>query len=107
MQAERLRRKVMEEMGRLMSQVDLLISPPHEELLVATNFTGHPSLTLRAGFVQRRARGRNDVENDDGPRSRVPRCVTLWGRLYDEGTLCEVGRALEQELGVWHERPPA
>jgi Asp-tRNA(Asn)/Glu-tRNA(Gln) amidotransferase A subunit family amidase len=106
-QAERLRRKVMEEMGRLMAQVDLIVSPPNEALLLATNFTGHPSLTLRAGFVLRRTRaGFDDKESDDGPRFRVPRCVTLWGRLYDEGTLCEVGRALEQTIGLWDEKPP-
>ncbi len=107
-QAERLRRKVMAEMARVMAQVDLIISPPNEGLLVATNFTGHPSLTLRAGFVDRRSRaGYDDKEAEAGPRYKVPRCVTLWGRLYDEGTLCEVGRALEQSLGVWDERPPA
>ena len=107
-QAERLRRQVMHEMSRLMAACDLIISPPNEALLIATNFVGSPSLTLRAGFVERRTRGGlDDKEADSGPRTRVPRCVTLWGRLYDEGTLCEVGRALEQELGVWDERPPA
>ncbi len=106
-QAERLRRRAMEEMARLMASVDLIISPPNEALLVATNFTGHPSLTLRAGFVERRSRtGFDDKETGDGPRHRVPRCVTLWGRLYDEGTLCEVGRDLEQAIGVWKQRPP-
>jgi len=107
-QAERLRRQVMEAMGRLMATVDLLISPPNEELLVATNFTGHPSLTLRVGFVERRTRsGPGDQQTGSGPRFRVPRCLTLWGRLFDEGTLCEVGRDLERAIGVWHERPPA
>jgi Asp-tRNA(Asn)/Glu-tRNA(Gln) amidotransferase A subunit family amidase len=106
-QAERLRRRAMEEMARTMARVDLIVSPPNEQLLIATNFTGHPSLTLRAGFVERRSRtGFDDKETDSGPRSRVPRCVTLWGRLYDEGTLCEVGRALEEALGVWSQRPP-
>ncbi len=107
-QSERLRRRVMEEMGRLMARVDLIVSPPNEQLLIATNFAGYPSLTLRAGFVERRSRTAfNDKEPDSGPRFRVPRCVTLWGRLYDEGTLCEVGRDLEQAMGVWDERPPA
>jgi Asp-tRNA(Asn)/Glu-tRNA(Gln) amidotransferase A subunit family amidase len=107
-QAERLRRRAMEEMARLMSTVDLIVSPPNEDLLVATNFTGHPSLTLRVGFVERRTRpGWDDKEAGEGPRYRVPRCVTLWGRLYGEGTLCEVGRDLEHAIGVWGEQPPA
>jgi hypothetical protein len=50
-QADRLRRKVAIEMARVFSQVDLLLVPSlRDEMLTITNFTGHPSLTLRAGF---------------------------------------------------------
>jgi Asp-tRNA(Asn)/Glu-tRNA(Gln) amidotransferase A subunit family amidase len=49
-QADRFRRKVAEEMARVFSQVDLLLVPSlRDEMLVITNNTGHPSLTLRAG----------------------------------------------------------
>jgi Asp-tRNA(Asn)/Glu-tRNA(Gln) amidotransferase A subunit family amidase len=52
-QADRLRRKVVLEMARIFSQVDLLLVPSlRDEMLTISNFTGHPSLTLRAGFVQ-------------------------------------------------------
>ena len=52
-QADRLRRKVAQEMARVFSQVDLLLVPSlRDEMLTITNFTGHPSLTLRAGFVE-------------------------------------------------------
>ncbi|HET9743880.1 MAG TPA: amidase, partial [Terriglobales bacterium] len=52
-QTDRLRRKVAQEMARVFSQVDLLLVPAlRDEMLTITNFTGHPSLTLRAGFVQ-------------------------------------------------------
>src|SRR4051812_19318946 len=52
-QADRLRRKVAMEMARIFREVDLLIVPSlRDEQLTITNFTGHPSLTLRAGFVQ-------------------------------------------------------
>ncbi len=52
-QTDRLRRKVAIEMARVFSQVDLLLVPSlRDEMLTITNFTGHPSLTLRAGFVQ-------------------------------------------------------
>ena len=58
-QADRLRRKVAQEMARVFSQVDLLLVPSlRDEMLTISNFTGHPSLTLRAGFragVARRA----------------------------------------------------
>ena len=40
-------------MARIFSQVDLLLVPSlRDEMLTITNFTGHPSLTLRAGFVE-------------------------------------------------------
>ena len=52
-QADRFRRKVAQEMARIFSRVDLLLVPSlRDEILTITNFTGHPSLTLRAGFVE-------------------------------------------------------
>ena len=52
-QADRFRRSVAQEMARIFSQVDLLLVPSlRDEMLTITNFTGHPSLTLRAGFVE-------------------------------------------------------
>ena len=52
-QTDRFRRKVANEMGRVFSQVDMLLVPSlRDEMLTITNFTGHPSLTLRAGFIE-------------------------------------------------------
>lgn len=112
-QADRFRRKVAEEMARLFSQVDLLLVPSlRDEMLTITNFTGHPSLTLRAGFVQV-SKARSDWAPDPSrplptfsPPRRVPHGVTLIGRLFDEGTLCRAGIALERAFGVASERPP-
>jgi Asp-tRNA(Asn)/Glu-tRNA(Gln) amidotransferase A subunit family amidase len=112
-QADRLRRKVAQEMARIFSEVDLLLVPSlRDEMLVITNFTGHPALTLRAGFVEVR-QARSDWAPDpehplptfSTPR-RVPHGVTLIGRLFDEGTLGAAGIALERALGVSGERPP-
>jgi Asp-tRNA(Asn)/Glu-tRNA(Gln) amidotransferase A subunit family amidase len=112
-QADRLRRKVALEMERLFSQVDLLLVPSlRDEMLTITNFTGHPSLTLRAGFIEiKKARSdwapdpKNPVPTFATPR-RVPHGVTLIGRLFDEGTIGRVGVALESSFGVVDERPP-
>jgi Asp-tRNA(Asn)/Glu-tRNA(Gln) amidotransferase A subunit family amidase len=112
-QADRFRRKVAEELARIFSQVDLLLVPSlRDEMLTATNFTGHPSLTLRAGFVEV-AKARSDWAPDPNnpmptfsPPRRVPHGVTLIGRLFDEGTLAQVGLALEHAFGVVDERPP-
>jgi Asp-tRNA(Asn)/Glu-tRNA(Gln) amidotransferase A subunit family amidase len=111
-QADRFRRKVAQEMARMFSQVDLLLVPSlRDEILVITNSTGHPSLTLRAGFVQV-SEARSDWAPDPknpllkfSPPRRVPHGVTLIGKLFDEGVLGSVGLALERSFGVASERP--
>lgn len=112
-QCDRLRRKVAMEMARLFSKVDLLLVPSlRDEMLTITNFTGHPSLTLRAGFVEV-SEARSDWAPDPAnplpkfsPPRRVPHGVTLIGRLFDEGTLASAGIALERSFAVGDERPP-
>jgi Asp-tRNA(Asn)/Glu-tRNA(Gln) amidotransferase A subunit family amidase len=111
-QADRLRRKVALEIERVFKDVDLLLVPSlRDEALVIFNFTGHPSLTLRAGFVEV-SEARSDWAPDPkhplpkfNPPRRVPHGVTLIGRLFDEGTLCAAGVALEQAFHVADERP--
>jgi len=70
-QADRFRRKVAQEMARIFSQVDLLLVPSlRDEMLTISNQTGHPSLTLRAGFVQV-AEARSDWAPD--PKNPLPK----------------------------------
>jgi Asp-tRNA(Asn)/Glu-tRNA(Gln) amidotransferase A subunit family amidase len=112
-QADRFRRGVAQEMARIFSKVDLLLVPSlRDETLTITNFTGHPSLTLRAGFVEV-SEARSDWAPDPAhplprftPPRRVPHGITLIGRLFDEGTLGRAGLALERTLNVATERPP-
>ncbi len=111
-QADRLRRKVALEMARLFSDVDLVLVPSlRDEQLTITNFTGHPSLTLRAGFVDV-SEARSDWAPDPAhplpkfsPPRRVPHGITIVGRLFDEGVLGRVGIALERAFAVAAERP--
>ena len=100
-------------MARVFSDVDLLLVPSlRDEMLVITNNTGHPSLTLRAGFVQV-SEARSDWAPDphhplpkfSTPR-RVPHGVTLIGKLFDEGAITQAGMALEKAFEVSSERPP-
>lgn len=108
-QGERLRRKVMEETHEFFSQADVIFGPSFgNPMLSLTNFTGQPCLTLRAGFEEITPRSLfNHPENDtDETLHRIPRSVTLWSNLFEEGKLITVGRALEDELGVASERPP-
>jgi len=113
-QIDRFRRKVCQEMARIFSDVDLLLVPSlRDEMLTISNNTGHPSLTLRAGFVEV-GEARSDWAPDPQhplpkfvPPRRVPHGVTLIGRLFDEGTLCRVGIALERAFSVASDHPPA
>ena len=112
-QADRLRRKVAMEMERIFSTVDLLLVPSlRDEILTISNHTGHPSITLRAGFVNvSEARSdwapdqKNPLPKFSSPR-RVPHGVTLLGKLFDEGTVARAAIAMEQAFGVAHETPP-
>jgi Asp-tRNA(Asn)/Glu-tRNA(Gln) amidotransferase A subunit family amidase len=112
-QADRFRRMVATEMDRVFSNVDLLLVPSlRDEMLTISNFTGHPSLTLRAGFVHV-SEARSDWAPDPAhplpkfnPPRRVPHGVTLLGRLFDEGTVARAGLALERAFAVQAEHPP-
>lgn len=112
-QADRMRRMVALEMARIFSEVDLLLVPSlRDEMLTISNFTGHPSLTLRTGSVMVE-QARSDWAPNPAqplprfsPARRVPYGVTLIGRLFDEGTIGRVGLALEKVSGVAGERPP-
>jgi Asp-tRNA(Asn)/Glu-tRNA(Gln) amidotransferase A subunit family amidase len=112
-QADRLRRKVAEEMARIFREVDLLLVPAlRDEILTITNFTGHPALTLPAGLVEI-GEARSDWAPDPAhplptfsPKRRVPHGVTLVGRLFDEGTIGRAGIALERAFAMAGKRPP-
>src|SRR5215468_6913200 len=111
-QADRFRRKVALEMARVFTEVDLLLVPSlRDEQLVITNFTGHPSLTLRAGFVHV-SEARSDWAPDPAhplptfnPPRRVPHGITILGRLFEDGLVCRAGIALERAFDVAKERP--
>jgi Asp-tRNA(Asn)/Glu-tRNA(Gln) amidotransferase A subunit family amidase len=112
-QADRMRRMVAGEMARIFQSVDVLMVPAlRDEILTITNFTGHPGLTLPAGFVEI-TQARSDWAPDPAhpmpmltPPRRVPHGVTLVGRLFDEGTIGKAGMALEKAFGVVGKRPP-
>ncbi len=90
LQIERFRAQVCTMMAERFDGLDAMISPSFAaNLLLITNVTGHPSLTLRSGF---RAGNR-------------PHGITLWGPHYREDLLTRLGTALEQRFGVWDRRP--
>lgn len=110
-QLDRLRYRAMRALDALFREVDVLIGPfSTGPMLVASNFTGHPCLHLRAGFFETGTRQRTTLANRipaalPGPRFRVPQGISLWGPLFGEAAVLRVGLALERRLGVAGERP--
>ena len=108
-QADRLRRQVMEALDRVFASdpgVDAIVSPSFSgPMLSVSNYTGHPSLTLRVGFVERAPIAWPETGADLGPAFTAPHGLTLYGRLFDEATLCAIGMALERERAVFGRRP--
>ena len=88
-QASRLRRRIMEQMQDWMNDsFDAFLAPAFSSLLLTTNGTGQPTLVVRSGM-----------------QNGKPVGTTLIGRLFDEGTICRLGMAIESELGVSDVRP--
>ena len=115
-QADRFRRQVMELMDDIFTDIDAIAGPDITAMSqgnfmpVITNFTGHPSLTLRAGFIRSSARRGpfDDLKYYDAPsgkKKKVPVAFTLWGPLFAEGKLCRIGMEIEKELNINKLRP--
>jgi Asp-tRNA(Asn)/Glu-tRNA(Gln) amidotransferase A subunit family amidase len=86
--AQRARTLLIREMEKFMSQYDVFLSPTGSASLGVTNLTGHPAISLKAGFVDNR-----------------PIELMVTGRLYDEATILRV--ALAYERGTeWHNKNP-
>ena len=116
-QLDRLRYQTMQVMDGVFKDVEVMIGPfKIDSMMVITNFTGNPCLLLRAGFVQSKSRGEASLgagkltTGDEIPENQnvyeVPHGISLWGRLFDEGLVCNLGMALEAELDVCSRRPP-
>lgn len=109
MQIERFRRQVMQAMHSLLTEVDMLFLPTYGlfDLVLITNMTGHPGLSWRVGFSESATRDLGFTPTDpNGQTHRITQNVSLHGRLFDEGRMLALARAVEQQLDVWRERPP-
>ena len=105
--ADRFRRQLMEEMHARFAELDAIIGPNFAgDMLLITNFTGHPQMTFRSGFVQRKTRTLfGEVADESSPAVEVPMTTSVWGPLFEEGRLVTLAQAIENELGVAQRRP--
>jgi Asp-tRNA(Asn)/Glu-tRNA(Gln) amidotransferase A subunit family amidase len=110
-QLDRLRRRVMQEMDALFSRVDVLLAPATTgHMTLIGNMTGHPCLSIRAGFTEMRTREMPayldaEIKEIEGPAHTVPYAVTIVAPLFDEAAALTLGRALEAALAVADRRP--
>lgn len=89
-QANRARYVLVQEMARLMQNIDVYLAPAFEgDNLLLTNLSGHPCVVMPNGF---NAKG-------------SPTSITFVGRLYDEATLLAVAKAY-QDATPFHLKHP-
>jgi Asp-tRNA(Asn)/Glu-tRNA(Gln) amidotransferase A subunit family amidase len=110
-QLDRFRRRVMQEMDALFRRVDVLLAPATTgPMTVIGNMTGHPCLTIRAGFTDVRTREmpaflNAEIKEMDGPAHTVPHAITIVAPLFEEAAALTLGQALETALAVTDRQP--
>jgi len=88
--ANRIRFLLIQQMHKLMKNVDLYIAPSWEgDNLLLTNLTGHPCIVLPNGF------------SEDGS----PTSITFIGRLFDEEKLISFAKKY-QDATYFHKKHP-
>jgi Asp-tRNA(Asn)/Glu-tRNA(Gln) amidotransferase A subunit family amidase len=112
-QAQRLRAVCIERLAETMGGIQALVGPtfaPGVQLL--TNMTGHPALVVPVGFARKPTRLAITAIGDKPTPTHgtetthlVPHGITLWGGLYQERVLLDIGYALERALGNARLRP--
>ncbi len=89
--ANRVRRLLVEEVNALMADYDVIVTPSYggNQLLV-TNLTGHPAITAPNGFTE----------------GGSPLSITFLGQLYGEDKMVSLARAWQEYSGHHSGRPP-
>jgi len=89
-QANRIRYLVIQDMAKLMNQVDVIVAPPFDgDNSLMTNLTGHPCVVVPNGFT----------------KQGLPTSITFIGKLFDEATVLAVARAY-QDATDFHVKHP-
>jgi Asp-tRNA(Asn)/Glu-tRNA(Gln) amidotransferase A subunit family amidase len=90
-QANRARTMLMAAMDAVMDGIDVFITPSYGgSVLLTTNLTGHPAVTLPHGF------------RDNG----TPVSISFIGQLYGEAELLAVAKAWQDATGFHLRHPP-
>lgn len=88
-QANRIRTLLIEDMARILKDIDVYVTPSAGPNLLLTNLTGHPAVVVPCGF-------------DD---SGHPLSISFIGNLFEEGKALRLARAYQEATG-WHLKHP-
>jgi Asp-tRNA(Asn)/Glu-tRNA(Gln) amidotransferase A subunit family amidase len=89
--ANRLRWLLIQQMNKVMKQVDVCIAPSLAgDNLLVTNLTGHPSVVVPNGFID----------------PKTPTSIVFIGQLYEEGKLIALAKKYQDETGFHRRHPP-
>jgi len=89
LRAQRARTLLGRQMEEVMASCDVVLTPSTSPSVTITNLTGHPAVTVNAGFAD-----------------NLPVGLMFTGRLYDEATLLAAALAFERARGPIDRRPP-
>jgi len=89
LQAQRVRYLLVQEMAKVMNDIDVYIAPSFSSTLSITNLTGHPCVVVPNGFNQR----------------NMPTTITFIGKLFGEGKTLALAKAY-QNATDFHQKHP-
>jgi Asp-tRNA(Asn)/Glu-tRNA(Gln) amidotransferase A subunit family amidase len=89
-QANRIRYKLIQEMGHMMDSIDVYLAPSFAgDNLLLTNLTGHPCVVLPDGFT----------------KEGMPTSITFIGKLFGEATLLAVAKKYQDATSFNRKHP--
>jgi len=89
LQAQRVRYVLVQEMAKVMKDIDVYVAPSFSSTLSITNLTGHPCVVVPNGFNQR----------------NMPTTITFIGQLYGEGKALALAKAYQNATKFHKEHP--
>ncbi len=90
-EANRIRTMIMESLDAVMDGIDLFVTPTNgPNVLLMTNLTGHPSVTLPSGFRE----------------NGTPVSISFIGSLFGEGAMLRVAKAYQDATDFHARQPP-
>jgi Asp-tRNA(Asn)/Glu-tRNA(Gln) amidotransferase A subunit family amidase len=102
-QANRARMLVIEAVGKIFKDYDVIVAPTNGTQLTITNLTGHPAVILPHG-----------IRGDDAPKPAneafgggpgTPLSITFLGNLYSDAKMLALARAYQEATGFHLQHP--